>query len=59
VYDVEFAGETDRYGFFAPSSFKNFFIAGSHGGLIVKDCGNGNVIKGNVQLVDRNVDSCF
>ncbi|HET9419221.1 MAG TPA: hypothetical protein VFO30_07760, partial [Chthoniobacterales bacterium] len=59
AYDVEFVGESDRYGFHTPTSFKNFFIAGSHPNLIVKDCGRGDVIKGNVQLVDHNSDPCF
>jgi hypothetical protein len=58
-YDVEFAGDSTRYGLFTPASFKNVFVAGSAQGLVVKDCGNNDVIRGHVHLVDHNVDPCF
>ncbi len=57
-YDLELAGDTSRYGFFAPASYENVVVAGSQKGLIVKDCGNNDVIRGVVNLVDHNLDPC-
>jgi Right handed beta helix region len=58
-YDVEFAGDSYRYGFFTPTSSNNLFVAGSQTGLVVKDCGSNDKIIGNVQLVDHNADPCY
>jgi hypothetical protein len=57
VYDLELAGDTDRFGFPTPASFSDVVIARSH--LVVKDCGNNDIIRGNVTLIDTNVDPCF
>ena len=59
LYNIELAGDSNRFGFFTPSSFKNLFVAGSQKGLVVKNCGSNNVIIGKVNLVDHNADPCF
>jgi len=59
VYDVEFAGDSTRYGFFTPASFNNVFKGASQKGLVVKDCGNNNTIKGKGTLVDQRADPWF
>jgi hypothetical protein len=61
-YDIELAGDTTRYSPFPPlalASHDNVVVAGSHKDLIVKDCGNNNVIRGDVNLVDYGTDPCF
>jgi parallel beta-helix repeat protein len=57
-YDIELAGDTTRYGFFAPASHDDVVIAGSQTGLVVKDCGTHDVIHGEVKLVDNSSDPC-
>lgn len=56
-YDVELAGDTERFGFFAPSSFENTVFAGE-AGMTVKDCGMGNAVHGGTS-VDTAADPCF
>lgn len=58
VYDVEFTGDTFRFGFLAPASFNNLFVAGSHPNIGVKNCGINNTIIGG-QLVNNTLDPCF
>jgi hypothetical protein len=41
------------------ASFNNVVKVGTYKGLVVKDCGNNNVIKGKVNLVDHNANPCF
>lgn len=57
-YDVEFTGDTYRFGFLTPASFNNRFEAGSYPAIVVKNCGNNNTIIGG-QLVNINTDPCF
>lgn len=57
-YDVEFTGDTFRFGFLTPASFNNTFVAGSHPNIVVKNCGNNNTIIGGV-LVNNTADPCF
>ncbi len=55
TYDVELAGETDRFGFVAPTTFGNVAETGD---LLTKDCGVDNLVHGT-NLVDTSVDPCF
>ena len=57
VYDVEFTGDTYRFGFLTPAAFDNTFVAGLYPNTIVKDCGNNNVIIGG-QKVDNTAQPC-
>jgi len=59
AYDIELAGETNRFGFFAPASRHNQVAAGSHHGLVIKDCGQRNRLKGFDAVVDTTTDPCF
>ncbi len=60
LYDVELAGESDRFGPLHPEgSFGNFVVSiGPFGGQRVKPCGKGNTVYGG-QLVDTTTDPCF
>lgn len=57
VYDVEFAGDSYRFGFLTPASFDNSFLAGLYPQTIVKNCGINNRILGG-QLVDNTTHPC-
>jgi parallel beta-helix repeat protein len=59
VYEVELTGDTDRYGYFVPRSFKNVVLHDLPDPLVVKDCGDNNIFAGNVTLVDTVADPCF
>jgi parallel beta-helix repeat protein len=62
VYDIELAGETKRFAplvAVAATSHDNVVMAGSYGGLVVKDCGQNNRVQGNVKLADHTVDPCY
>jgi hypothetical protein len=59
LYDIELTADTYRFGFLTPASYKNVVAQGSHKGLVVKDCGNDNVVSGDVTLVDTTLDPCF
>lgn len=56
-YDIELAGDSNRFGFFTPLSFENTVIAGNKH-QIIKDCGVDNKVVGG-QLVDNSQDPCF
>ena len=58
VYDIELAGETERFGFVAPTSRDNIVNAGKFDDLVIKDCGVDNQVNGG-QLVDITSDECF
>ncbi len=56
-YDIELAGDTERFGFFSPTSFENrAFVRFSD--VTVKDCGVDNRVRGGKQ-VDTGADPCF
>lgn len=57
-YDIELVGQTSRYGFSSPPCFDNVVIAGQQKELVVKDCGDNDIIIGDVDLVDHNLDPC-
>lgn len=57
TYDIELVGDSYRFGFLTPFSFRNKVIVGNDA-LRVKNCGTDNVVIGG-QLVDNNVDPCF
>ncbi len=57
LYDVETAGETSRFGSFAPTSFDNFII-NPNNSILTKICGEGNVALGGTK-VNTSVDPCF
>jgi len=59
VYDIELAGDTNRFGFPAPTSRDNQVAAGSHHGLVIKDCGQNNRLTGFDAVVDITTDPCF
>jgi len=62
VYDIELAGETKQFAplvDLAPTSRDNLVVAGSYGGLVVKDCGQNNRVQGNVKLADHTADPCY
>ncbi len=54
-YNVELAGDSQRFGFFTPQSFKNWVY--SFKDQVIKDCGEGNRVSGGVK-VDVGVDIC-
>jgi hypothetical protein len=57
TYDIELTGDSFRFGFLTPASFRNTVRAGSESTLLIKDCGNDNtVIRGN--QVDVGGDPC-
>jgi parallel beta-helix repeat protein len=61
-YDIELAGDTVRFTPnppFAPACYNNTVIQHEDEKVVVKDCGNNNVVKGNVTLVDTAKDPCF
>ena len=55
-YDIELAGDSERFGFFTPTSFENRVVALP--GQTVKDCGRDNIVRGGT-TIDTNVDPCF
>jgi len=57
AYDIELAGDTERFGFLAPASFENTVDVGFFTDLVIKDCGNNNTV--NDDVVDTTVDPCF
>ena len=57
-YDIELAGDSERFGFFTPTSRETILNAGKYKGLVVKDCGVDDTINGDVVLVDTVVDPC-
>lgn len=59
AYDIELAGPTTRFGFLAPTSFDNVVAQGRPKDLVVKDCGEGNIPSGDIDLVDTAQDPCF
>ena len=56
VYDFEFAGPSERFGFPIPTSSNNFYLSGP--GPSVKDCGENNTIVGG-NKVNTEEDLCF
>lgn len=56
-YDIELAGDSERFGFFTPFSFENEVFVGDPG-MTVKDCGVDNEVHGGT-LVDTGADPCF
>jgi len=49
MYDVELAGETERFGWLMPSSHDNLVVQGlNYQGLTVKNCGTDNQVRGHV-----------
>ncbi len=59
VYDMELAGDSNRFGFFAPASYNNRVFQFEDERIVVKKCGRNNVVKGNVRLVNHAADPCF
>ncbi len=57
-YDIELAGETERFGFLAPTSRDSKVVLGKYSGLTVKDCGVNDQITGDAVLVDTVADPC-
>lgn len=57
TYDVEFSGDSERFGFFTPTS-SNCTVISADPAIVVKDCGLNNTVIGGT-LVDTNVDPCF
>jgi hypothetical protein len=56
-YDMEFVGDSERFGFLTPFSFNNRAIINDPN-LVVKDCGTNNKVIGGNQ-VDISTDPCF
>lgn len=54
--DYDFAGDSNRFGFFTPKCFNN--TAYIKRGNTVKDCGDNNTITGGVRI-DTNAVPCF
>jgi hypothetical protein len=40
------------------ASHDNWVLAGPYKGLVIKDCGRGNQVVGDVKRVDRNAVPC-
>ncbi|MDH3216906.1 MAG: right-handed parallel beta-helix repeat-containing protein, partial [Candidatus Krumholzibacteria bacterium] len=58
TYDIELTGDTNRFGFLMPASFDNVVNAGSPNGIVIKDCGNDNIVNGG-RRVDTDKDVCM
>jgi len=56
TYDFEFAGDSERFGFFTPPSVRNKAIISNK--YTVKDCGIENDITGGI-VIDTAVDPCY
>jgi len=56
-YDIELAGDTERFGFFTPTSFKNKVNAGFVTDITVKDCGLDSEVNGGIPI-DTSSDPC-
>ncbi len=58
LYDVELAGDTERYGFLAPASYNNRVnIGGANAAMTVKNCGNNNIVNGGTPI-NTSADPC-
>ncbi len=57
AYDVELAGDSERFGFFTPTS-SNCTAIINEPQIVVKDCGLNNTVIGGTQ-VDTTLDPCF
>ncbi len=55
-YDIELVGDSERFGFFTPTSEKNTVYSFPH--LTIKDCGEENRVFGGIE-VDISEDPCF
>lgn len=55
AYDIDLAGDTERFGFFTPTSFQN--RVWSAAGILIKDCGEDNKVVGG-DHVDTTEDPC-
>ncbi len=60
LYDVEMAGETQRFGFTTPTSYNNLFVPRrtDYNTIVIKLCGDNNEATGGV-LVDLDADPCW
>lgn len=56
TYDIELAGDSERFGFLTPTSAGNRVIA--RPGTSVKDCGIENLVSGG-ETIDTGEDACF
>lgn len=56
--DMELTADSERFGFFTPKSFDNFVDARSYQDLTIKDCGDGNRVRGGV-MIDTSEQPCF
>ena len=56
AYDIDLVGDSERFGFFTPTCFKNRVF--SYSDLIIKDCGEDNRVLGG-NLVDISADPCM
>lgn len=58
TYGIELVGESTRFGFCTPTSFENTVRSvGPFGDVVIKDCGEDNVVIGGDQ-VDTSLDPC-
>jgi hypothetical protein len=57
TYDIELTGDSYRFGFLTPASFRNTVRAGSAAQIRIKNCGNDNTVIGGIQ-VDTSTDPC-
>lgn len=57
-YDIELAGDSERFGFFTPTSRETNVLTGRFGDLVIKDCGVDDTIVGDAILVDTGADPC-
>ena len=54
-YDIELAGESQRFGFTTPESFDNRVVVREN--ITVKDCGSGNTVIGGI-AIDTEAEPC-
>ena len=57
-YDIELAGDSERFGFFTPTSRETTVLTGNFTDLVIKDCGVNDKINGAANLVDITADPC-
>jgi len=57
-YDIELAGDSNRFGFFTPTSRETIVNTQKYNDMVVKDCGVDDKITGG-QLVDLSIDPCY
>ncbi|MEZ4654627.1 MAG: hypothetical protein R3E12_13850 [Candidatus Eisenbacteria bacterium] len=58
TYDIELAGDSERFGFFTPRCSNTTVLSAAFPETVIKNCGDDNRVVGGV-LVDNEQDPCY